>query len=513
MAGSFSYISNYDSQKLLYSELTDKLQGPFLYAKEVEQRVNDDIVEEDTKRMGQVAELFSAVDDALNRIKAGVLSARQSIFERFLILEDRLNFHHVKGLQKVLYITEHDFVRGWVILEERTIPYVCFDYMNVDSAFHRTLQGLNATNKMTEASLEERAVSRAEWAVLKTSFLGRLDALVRARANISEVHRAYKTGSILVNYKASKDQRYDLSYVSRELLQAIVDDDIYNQDHFYNEIQRLLDTVEKSIFTYIEIAENASQFGEIDEGLLKENNAEFVYGCKYYNYNIYRFKTRIVYAPVEIMETRIDDFMRQNRTLFTAMGTFDMESENALNSLNKFNSTTWNFVKGVVSLAETYLIDHNTSKAELAHIVTSYKAKEMANIMSIFLEDLRYKGGQLLEELNYLRLELQNTWKNMLSEYPTYGFYQKVHEDFLAWKNGSDPFYLPYFADLLDVDVESLSNATAQDLEYRLNADFASLDMAEVLNQVRRTCSRLLPLSQCQQTLGLVMKNWKKHGN
>jgi len=60
----------------------------------------------------------------------------------------------------------------------------------------------------------------------------------------------------------------------------------------------------------------------------------------------------------------------------------------------------------------------------------------------------------------------------MLTEYTTAPFYRKVHDDFVAFLNDSK-FYLPYFANLLDIEVESLYNVSASEIEYRLNADFS----------------------------------------
>ncbi len=426
-----------------------------------------------------LSDLVRGLDETLKNINTGLERAWELIEEEFVVLDRRLQFHYVKGLQKVKYIMEHDFVRGWMIFEERTLPYVCVEFKDVSDSFKRSLSLLNES--VTD---EERVKAGGVWLVMKESFLKRLGAIDRARNNVMKAHNSFITGAPLLTYEASRDRRYDMSYITIELLQAIRDNGLYNQDKFYAEINTYLDMVRDAIETYIDLVENNSSTYAVDQHIITATDEKFDFGCRYYNFNVFLFKTRIVNLPVNVISEKIQEFERRNRTLHDARAEFGLEVEETRRNLEHFYESTWKYVLKTTKAANDYLKDTRFTKSTVANIATSQKVREAMDGLELFMRDLRFKGNRLLERLEDVRLETRQMWKNLLGEYTTINFYSKVYQDFSQWKNTSDSFYIPYFAGLLNANRSFVSSLDPEELTHRLNADFHELNITYVLAKV-----------------------------
>jgi hypothetical protein len=161
-------------------------------------------------------------------------------------LKDRIRFHWDSGLDEVEYIMEHDFIRGWQVYEERVLDFVSSDYHNVYQSMTRTIEWMNRS--IPDTDIERR---EAIWWSVRNDIEGRLMLISLARDNITTANNAYITGEPLLTYRATIDRRYDMSFISLELLRKGQS----KQDFYFNGLTQGLIESEEALKQMIGIGE------------------------------------------------------------------------------------------------------------------------------------------------------------------------------------------------------------------------------------------------------------------
>jgi hypothetical protein len=90
----------------------------------------------------------------------------------------------------------------------------------------------------------------------------------------------------------------------------------------------------------------------------------------------------------------------------------------------------------------------------------------------------------------------------MLNEYTTANFYSMVYDDFTNVSTDPD-FYLPYLASLLSESTRTLARSPTQEMEYRLNADFHTMNLSMKLDEVSRGFEDLQNATNIARLLGI----------
>ena len=487
MFSSNSKLSGFDAMILLNSPLTPSLEDHFLRAMEAHQRVNSKAVSRDKSIIWNFQRSTNDADHSLDLILEGLKQVDQFIGEFSKILDRRIKFHKEKGLDKVLYIMEHDFVRGWKIIEERTLPYLTFGFYEIRARYRRVVDQLRTSLNDTG---NERLLAIAGWQQMEHVLLERLDILQRASDNITEVDESYKSGKPLLTYTASLDRRYDMTWITVQLLQSVVDKGNYDQDKFYTKIVSTIFLINKTISTYLAMGNTLIETGETDTNLWDDTDWSFRKACVNYNYYVFLYKERIVQGPVIVIQEKIREFDLLNRTLNAAKDSLLSTMTTLRLNILTLRKTSWLKIRIMLKDAMFYMNNKERKKAELAKEMKSKRAIEAMEDVRQFFPLIRTSGLTIQEKLNSFQDIVKNVWMNMLNEYTTRSFYEKVYEDFLAYQNDSN-FFVPYFADLLNMDEEVVAKMTASKLKYLLNADFSSINVNETLEAFEKDFSDL----------------------
>lgn len=433
-----------------------------------------EIAEEDR---GLIEEYLAAIRNtgvALSSILQSLYDSRKVLDTIFTELSRRLSMHRQMALEKVLYVMKHDFVRGWEIIEERTLPYVCTSYKTAKTDIRRVFDELRLGNET------DHSVREAIWFMQDRELQRTLDLASRARDNITEVYVGYKTGKPLLKFRTTRNRRYDLSYITVELLQEIVDDANYDQDAFYNNTLLYLDQLEAAVKEYRRTGQRLLHNLTWNDGEVRANEKRYDKACQNYNYNIFLTKSRIVDAPVNIMNKRIADFDRLNRTLYETLDALDLMKYSLVDVMRGQFNSSWGVITNCSKMALNYLIDPSTRKTDLANLIAGTDIQEHLTELGLFFQDLRSRGRTLDDTMTILQQQSSAMWKNLLDEYTTSKFYAHVQSDFREYVDNPDRrgFLRPYFAFLLGRSSDFIGSLSNKELEYRLNADLYGMDRA-----------------------------------
>ena len=487
MFNSLGDISGFDALSLLNSPLTQELEDRYVISNEVTQRVNRRIVDNDRQMVERLGQSVEALEVSLGDIVVSLDYLDQYIDDMFAVFDQRINFHKVKGLDKVQYIMEHDFVRGWTIIDERTLPYLSFGFYELRGSYRRIIQNLRDSQNGTE---QERTIALAMWKQMENTLLERLDIYRRAYDNVTEVHEHYKSGHPLLTYRSSLNRRYDMTWITLQILHAIIDDDTHNQDKFYETLVMRMNQINQTTHTYLDMGRTFRDTYEIDDQLWDDTDWLYRKGCVQYNYHVFLYKERIIDGPVNIIKEKIKEFDLLNRTMEAAKESLLLARRLLGDHIQEAKTTHWATIRGALNDSLTYLNDTATNKTHLAATFTSKNMLQTIKDLELFFSSLRSGGQVIQEKIQALHYSVENMWTNMLTEYSTAKFYAKVYEDFVAFHNNSE-FYLPYFAELLGVDSSDLQNVSNAVLEYRLNADFAVTDVEDKSKSIQETFTNL----------------------
>lgn len=468
---SYAAISNFDTDKFLYTTATKYLTEQYIKAREVNQRVNLDIAKLDRRVIESVNEVVTDIS-AFFYSTLDQLEDVTDYLDAFM--EDvnlRAFFHLDRGLQNVKYILEHDFVRGWEIVEERTLRYVAENFYGVIESSHRLIQDVNSTFGMDQ--LAQRV---AVWMILKNGLSGRRQMAERAIDNITEVHNSYKIGRPLLLFKLTYQRQYDKSYIAVDLLQA----ESKRQDEYFNGmIQHLHDFIE-AIDDLIIIGEEFVHNGNLNHTWLHVAEDKFITAAERYYYRMFQFKTRIVNRPVELIDEIIEEFHRLNRSLHNSYEEVKLRLSQFRESLLEIRVGTWSSVSKAASLAVEFVEDNKIRKTRLAEAVTTSVMAKSVVALEIFFSDLRSRSTNLMQSWIGLATDYNSIWRAMLEEASTQNFYAKVHEDFLMYEshisNRSELYnhLLKTFAYMLHIKRAKFPSLDLQDIERRTNADFST---------------------------------------
>ena len=492
-------ISGFDALNLLNSPLTAAIHHTFVKSKEVSQRVNQRIVKRDLEMVNVLQNSVNDLESAVQLITRSLETLQTKINKNFSTLEQRIKFHKRKGLEKVLYIMEHDFVRGWEIVEERTLPYLTFGFFELRGSFRRAIEGMQEAMNDTE---QEQTLALSRWYYVEDTFEERLAIVQRVFDNVTEVHESYKNGDPLLTFKSSLGRRYDMSWITVELLQAVVDNGSHNQDEIYDSFYHSLGRLNASIHSYLEMGRNFVETYSINNRQWTSTDKHFRSACTSYNYNIFLYKERIVDGPVIVINDKIREFDLLNRSLYSAKDSLYLTVTLLLDSIAHVQNTSWASVNKSIGFAHQYLDDQGTNKTVLAEQFTSNGMMQTLKDMELFFSGLRSGGRSVEEKVQTLEIAIEHIWTNMLNEYTTAKFYAMVYDDFT--NSATDPdFYLPYLANLLGENTRKLARNTREEMEYRLNADFHTMNLTGKLDEVSTGFDHLQNSTNIARLIGI----------
>ncbi len=157
-----------------------------------------------TKLNATYNEMSSSV---FSHYRNSVANITEALNESMSDLRMRVAFHRRWGLEKLQFAVEHNFIRGWNMMDERTFVFVTTNYQKIGDSMRYALPKI--------ANETEGNIWRIPRFLQVESELFQREILAkRALANLSSVFSAYHNATPLLNYKVTPYNRYDLSYIT-----------------------------------------------------------------------------------------------------------------------------------------------------------------------------------------------------------------------------------------------------------------------------------------------------------
>lgn len=482
---SYASTSDFDADGLLHSNLTQSLTSRYLHAREVSQRVNMDIVAEDQGLITTFIETEGQLLDVLVGIGRQLIIIKEPLGEMMSKLFSRVHFHFDRGLEELEYIMAHDFVRGWEVMEERYLNYVTANFYDVPSSFWRLLSNANQSLPLSG----QQHIKRSVWLIVDNMLMGRAFLASAAKENITRASKAYKTGDPLLKFAATIDRRYDMSYISLKLLQEAGS----RHDDYYERMIEGLDEMLNGLYGMQDVGQRFVDTGQFDQHEFDAAETSYISGCKAYNYRVFQFRERIIRAPVEIIQGKIDDFLRVNRTLSDAYGQLLLGIHNIETAIYGIKNEYGVIIEQLVRESEYYLNDSSVKKTPLSEQITSKKMTQLIQRLENFFSELRTRAHNVRDAWTSLQLAVEKIWLSMLQDNHLDAFYQMIHEDYVDFVSNSSKkdVYLRIFASMLRTNTSVLDE---QILDYRdflflINADFHNSSSEEKLEEIHKQFS------------------------
>ena len=492
---SYGVTSNFDTENFLRTGNLETIKKKFIKARETTQRVDVNVAKEDRDRTMTLYWLSQALNDTFDRIQGslGVLSTILNV--EFQMLGRRIDFHDDRGMRAVKFIIEHDFLRGWEVMEERAINHMTTGFYETSDAVD------NIIRRMNSSDLED-AERRVLYLMIEQDLQAMQKQAERALANITQTYNAYKTGEPLLTYKLTYNRRYDMNYIPKSLLSY----KFHKQtDHYYeltNDTHEFIDSIVELRRVALFMLKNKVLDNQTEVDYHAAQTA-FIKACKGYNYRRFMYKDRVVMKPLELMEERITQFRNLNESLYSKYKdlTRIMDSITSQIELTKYN--TWSKLQDLVMQACIYTQDGTKTKVSLANNLTDHMVYEATGKLGLFFSEIRDRSREMDDALKQLKEAFIEMWSNMLTEITTKEIYSVIRKDVddLVDQPSNRTFYVKIFAHLLRVKRSELKHASAESFYWRLNADFPNTTVADKVEEYNDKFDRIKINSDIQSLL------------
>ena len=477
---------------MIIEELNHAFQEKYVNAREIQQRVNPSIRTEDKRIINTLNDTVTNLLHAFSELTSSLDYSHEKLNEVYTELSGRIKFHLDRGLEAVEFTMEHDFVRGWDVFEERAFEFVCFDFFGVAPSVKRMLNSTNVSNTT------DRLTRELLYAPVQNMLDGKMELVVRADGFMNETRNAVLTGDPLLTYQITKDRRYDMSYISMDILHSGIKDESEN----FKEYQKGSGWLREAIVVLKEVGQSFVESGIFNESLYEKGADRFIAGCRRYNYRLFMYEERVIEKPVEVCGDLIEDFERTNRTFETAFSTTIRKIHECKTLLMKIQHQYINTILDISINASEYLEDRSKLKAPLCKEASNMD--DTVRLLIVSFGELRSVFRELDESMYDLRSACIDVWKGMLVEVATQKIYEHLYNDsvlFLEDENQYE-FFMSHFAFMLRVSPSALRKFTPMQIIKKINGDLHELVLEDVIAELSRLFGNMSQALDISRMLG-----------
>ena len=486
---SYASVSNYDTDNLLKSNLSGPLKTRYVNARETNHRVNEQILQHDQALIRDLDEAFATVDRMMISIRGEMAELGRLVHDDHHKLEKRLKFHKEWGVEKVVYIMHHDFVRGFEVWTERTFSAVTPFYLEIVAYCQEVLESLlygneSDTRKLIQLETADSMVKQ------------RLIAGERAMQNISRIMVAYNTSDPLLTYESSPRRRYDMTWITPE----VVTDGSGNVITYGETLMDRLDKLLRGGRGMREVLQQAYQHQNVTtEDFLVQSDL-FRSGVRGFNYYLFLFKERVALKCDEIALELERDFNDRVAKYTAAHEQLDFYVDGLLDFLEELDEA-WGHLTSLRELANDYAANPFLRKTIIAEAFTSDTTKAFSTELQAFFAEIRSRSRNIRSLITSLQMTVEELWINMLNDTSIDGFYAAVLDDIAKLRNDTEYDTLVYtFSKLLKTSKDFIKNNT-DSLEVLMNADFVTMTVDQQLKDIRDFYDRLDALNDVDSTI------------
>ena len=439
---SYASSSNFDIDALLRQSSTEDLQAKYVRAREINQKVDQSTVMEDTKQITKFIQNVIKMASAMDKITDVLQSTEDSIEASFHSLVQRINIHMTKALEQIEYIIDHSFVSGWEEFKQKTFHMIVHDYEGLAMSLKRGIKEAEKT-----FSPENEEIRQLVYLPIETKLRRRRQLVDETVEFLKIVNRSYE---FVIPIKPLPGRRYDEAYLSEELM-------LYNEvnlvEYVYNtaqyevrthQMRMLIKTVEmmySGLDELLQVGDNYVLTGEFDAGLFKYGYKNFTNGANNFNYRLFMFENRVILVHKLLMESKITELKLHNRTLGEAFMSVKRMTDDIKFSILSSKDEYWKEILHIKDLSEKYLNNPNAYKTPLAKMVTSKQVDVSVQTIHSFFSNILLKIEDLQKEITSLHQAYEVVWKTIISEQVTKKFYRAVYDDMQQLKKLKDDLY------------------------------------------------------------------------
>ena len=439
----------------------------------------------------KLSDAIRDVDDTFEDIERELHNVMKTLDEKVTKLLTRVEFHNRVALKGVEFIIEHDFVRGWEIIEERTLGIMTLGFHEIINSMDRFIHQSNSSSILSDGSGDVSSVKDVLWLIIDADLANKLHIIQRAKRNITDVHNAYNTGKPIIKSEYSPKQRYDMSLIPMDVLHH----DQKKQNRYYEQITQ-------GIEDYVDAIENLRHLGNVflsdgtlDRNSYEETKGKFITAAKAVNHRISQYKDGIVHKSLELVKEKISNFVSLNETLTKTQEGLKSLVDTTTVLVHSEKLTKWKHIKEAGIKCRGYLQDFNGSKTELSEFLNSVKMQEDLIKLDNFFINLRSKSVELLDLWAKMHQSYKGVFKSIVSESLTHEFYTMLNNDtkqLIADPENNTETFFPILGPLLKMDEQEFNNTNITDLVILLNADVPDIDLDAKMQEIDEVFTKLM---------------------
>ena len=473
---SHSGISNQFISNFLRTRDLDELQVRYVDAKEVSERVVPELISSNTE---QTITLMHSVDNtivALETVLSNLDSTLQFCLNASLNVHQRINFHQLVALAGVKYVIHNNFVRGWEMIEERTVRHVTTEFYETINAYDRTIQQLK------EPSKDDMLPRKVVYIMMDQELSSRLELAIRAIDNTTTAYMRFLEAEPILNYGFTEAKLYELSLVPVTLLSNLTT----QHKAYYENMSLHLTGYMNSILSLQNLLHDAFRNRAINETAYSITSEQFVDQSKKINYYRFLFTKRIVHMSEQMIDEKIASFSKKNKTLHATVSFLQAMLSTLQgrirNGLTKLRDALQPFVKK----ARDYLHETAIMKTELYRTLMERKLQDIVHATKSIFLDLRKRDNEIRDWVHRMERSYTGIWSSIIDDVTTRKFYRLLwdHVASISTESNKTNRISRGVLQLLQItgNVEDIQRSRLASV---MNADTVKLSLANKTNEIR----------------------------
>ena len=460
-----------DSSQFLQTNQTADLLRRYSRARESAERT---VEWRRTRNTDLIIAMARAVEDisfALERVDGRLEEAAQFVEGLVEEVEPRIVFHQTRALKGVKYITQHNFIRGWEVMNQRTFDHVTTEFYETVSSYEKTVAQLQQMGD------DQKTTRKIAYFMADRDLSSKLEVAIRAVDNLTKAYYAYLNAEPLLQYTLTPSGRYDNYLIPNEVLAH----NTRKQREYYNRMSEHLTGYIDSILGLKYVLKDLHRNSMFNDTAYQDCKSNFIYHAKKTNYYRSLFEQRIVHRSKELIELKVEHFERIKNNFYSIINDIKSLLKPLQVSLRERYENLQGDVVLLSQMAKTFLNSDSVQKDKLAAMANSEKTTHVISSLKRLFSDIRSRGREMVKWWDRLEENYANLWRNFLKESSVRKFYTKLKDDIVEMVKYPEKrnFFLDIFSDIrmLHVDFEELNLTSVKNLTRMLNADFPDIGL------------------------------------
>lgn len=418
---SYASTSSYAVDSLLTKVTSGDVENKFLRAREVSNRV--------------VVERFNHTKQLITKLAASFSNLKRLFDEN---INDRIdkqvkllsNFYNDTTKQAKTkqwmnkyqtYAVEKNFLRVREAMEERTLKYLAFDYLNFIYIIENRLREL-AGNELTD-----KTIRKFLYVMIVNSCKANIEKGNKAMGNYTELLGSFQNGTPIFNYKYKATPRsHNIYIVPKPLLSRALTHSSY-AIKYTKKLPQWIKRVQDSLQMYIDLANETFINHTLNETRMAQISEAYNKACKNYNFA----KSAFYFYSVDWSKEQVEQKELVTSALLEKYENIANDMKFNLQNLESLLRSLQNTIMHNLTVTGRLAIDYlnaSTSKRSLAKIFTSASIRQGINELKTFFIEIRARGSTLFDSWNKLAMASVNIWENILNDVDLVDYYTFLNQ-------------------------------------------------------------------------------------